>query len=359
MAEDHLDNPVSISVDVTPSGVKAGAKSRFVSGVDRLLGGVADLLGAPLEGPARRQRARDDADVAAIEAAGKRRVEMIQTDSTFAERAMEQHLRVAGIKHANKVEAVQAAIEDLRLSPPSPEQNENGGETLDDAFVNRWERYAEDASAEEVRHRWGRVLAGEIRQPGTFSAKVMRVIDEMDPTTAALFERVCKHRIAETLVACLVTDFAFMDRSRLVTAGLILDVGVNGQIRKGTKVTDEDGGEWDFINFGTTAVGFSPDAKIPSHYNKPLSLPLIRSEGTVAIPVYILTDVGHAISSILENTEADTIQRLIEQFQVAEPTLEVRVYERDDAGRFSVKEIRAAVTPTHQPLNLSEQENPA
>lgn len=355
MAEDHLSNPVSVSVDVTPNGVTAGAKSRFVSGVDRLLGGFADLLAAPLEGPPRRQRARQNADVAAIEAAGQRRVEMIRTDSAFADRAIEQHLRVAAIKHENKMEAVQAAIEDLRLTPPSPDQNEKGGDALDDAFVNRWERYAEDASAEEVRDKWGRVLAGEIRQPGTFSAKVMRVIDEMDPTTAALFQRVCNFRLTNVLVACLVEDFGFMERTRLVTAGLMVEVGVSGQLRLGSEVRDDNGETWHAVGFGDRVLGFEPTAPIPSSYSDALKLPLIRQTGMPSVPVFILTDVGHAISSILPNEEAATFELLLERCQSVNPQLSIRVYEKNDAATFSLKEVREAKTP----VTLHEHHNPA
>jgi hypothetical protein len=56
--------------------------------------------------------------------------------------------------------------------------------------MNRFERFAEDASTDELRQRWGRVLSAEIRKPGTFSPKVLRIVDEIDQSTAAIFERV-------------------------------------------------------------------------------------------------------------------------------------------------------------------------
>lgn len=71
MSDDHLSNEVSLSAELTERGVKAGAKSRTISSIDRLLGGVVDLVNVPLERSARKGRAKTDAEVAVIEALGR------------------------------------------------------------------------------------------------------------------------------------------------------------------------------------------------------------------------------------------------------------------------------------------------
>jgi len=70
MSEDHLSNEVSISAELTPTGVKAGAKSRLVSAIDRIAGGLFDLVNVPLERAAQKGRAKTTTDTKFIEALG-------------------------------------------------------------------------------------------------------------------------------------------------------------------------------------------------------------------------------------------------------------------------------------------------
>lgn len=46
---DHLSNELSVEASLTESGVKASAKSRFLSAIDRMLGGIMDLPAAILK----------------------------------------------------------------------------------------------------------------------------------------------------------------------------------------------------------------------------------------------------------------------------------------------------------------------
>ena len=54
--------------------------------------------------------------------------------------------------------------------------------------------YAEKANAEAVRDLWGRVLAGEIRRPGTFSLYTLRILAELDQQVARWFEEEAQFR---------------------------------------------------------------------------------------------------------------------------------------------------------------------
>ncbi|MDP2764038.1 MAG: DUF2806 domain-containing protein [Brevundimonas sp.] len=308
MSNDHLSNEISISGQLTETGIKAGAKSRALSSVDRLLGGLIDLANAPIENIAKRSRARGDADVELIREAGKLRLQHLHADPEVAAQIFEQHLKQVGRRHENKSAVVQAAIEDLRTQPPSDQQSSTGPEVLDDAFMNRFERYAEDATTDQLRERWGRVLASEIRTPGTFSGKVMRVVDELEPKTAALFEAACTHRIGNTLVKCLTGELPFDVVERLVTAGLLFDPGL-GQVRRCVTIKDAKGQEVALFQFGISALSLPKNTEIPRAKAGDIA-PIATEKSGPAIPVYVLTDAGVAISSILEHSEVDVVERL-------------------------------------------------
>lgn len=323
MVEDHLDKEISVSADLTPTGVKASAKSRFVAALDRLGGNVLELLNAPIEVKSAEKRAVAEGRVRAISAITELGIERLKTDPEFAERAMRTHLGSVFTRQENKDAVLEKAIEDLRRQPPTDQQAASGAERLDDGFMNRFERYAEEASADEVRERWGRVLAAEIRKPSTFSGKVLRIIDELDPATAQLFERVCASRLQNVLPKCLVGELNFQEISQLSAAGLLIDPGIAGHIRRSSEITDNKGVAlwfWGFEPFGLAITRQEDMRKIQTGE-------VFQDDGgKPAISVYILTDVGFAISSILPDNAALALDALFAKVSEASKSSEARLY---------------------------------
>ena len=62
---------------------------------------------------------------------------------------------------------------------------------IDDDWLNNFEKEAKYKSTEEMQQLFGRILAGEIKQPGSYSIKAVKALSELDPTVAALFKRLC------------------------------------------------------------------------------------------------------------------------------------------------------------------------
>ena len=81
-------------------------------------------------------------------------------------------------KHHNVLPASASAVEVLRSNaeansavPPHDAEAE-----LDEDWLNVTERFAEDASTEQMQNIWGRVLAGEIRKPGIYSISTLNFL---------------------------------------------------------------------------------------------------------------------------------------------------------------------------------------
>ena len=220
MAEDHLSNETSISAELTETGVKASAKSRTVSSMDRLLGGAVDIGSAWLEGVAQRRRAKNRGEQQLVEAAVKYGLDRMNVDDEFAKRAFEGHFKKIARQQINKDAVVAEALEDLRTNPPSEQEASSGPPTLDEEFIDAFERYSEAASSEELRQRWGRVLSAEIRKPGTFGAKVLRATDELDAVTAAIFERLSASRVNRSAIAISLAGVLNLnEKIALISAG--------------------------------------------------------------------------------------------------------------------------------------------
>lgn len=326
MSEDHLDNEISLSVDITPTGIQGKAKTRAASGFDRLLGGIFDCASAPLEARAARKRAESKAEINFIEAVGGKAIKRLEADPDFADNAIENFYGTAMRQYKNKSEVVREAFKSLEHEPPSAEQTSSGPDILDESFLNRFERYAEEASTEALRVKWGKVLAAEIRKPGTFSTKVMRIVDELEPSTAQLFERICKYRLDSAILICLSGQLEFFEETALTTAGLLLDsnMGIN---RKFLDKKSSDNAElWyaELDDFGIS-IPRNTTIKMPLERNYPIGKDELIGDNPV-IPIYSLTDAGFAIASILEDRQEEALYSYIKCLSQFLPSVPVSEY---------------------------------
>ena len=156
--EDHLDKETSVSAELTPTGgVKASARSRAVAAFDRLIGNAFEKWNAPMEAKAAEVRAVSDSRLKVIEAVTALGLDKLRNNSEMAARAIENHFGKILDRQDNKEAVVAAAVEDLRLQPPTEQEASSGEDELQGPFVNRFERYAEEATTDGLRQKWGRV----------------------------------------------------------------------------------------------------------------------------------------------------------------------------------------------------------
>lgn len=301
MAEDHLDKETSVSVEMTESGIKAGAKSRFVAALDRLAGGVVDMLNAQVEAPAQRRRAKTEGEVKLIEAAAQYGVEVLGADPATAQRAFEKHFRKVVREQENSEGVAKEAFEELKRNPPN--DTANADQTpLSDEFLERLEEYSAAATTDDLRKRWGRVLASEVRKPGTFSAKVLRVVDELDSQTALRFEKLAQLRIGRTLPKGLTGTIDFSLKSELVSADLLIDPGSHGQCHFFYEASDAEAGAMKFTQFdGLFGLGLPTQTSSSPNTGDGAFLTAVGSK--IGIPCHLLTDAGFALASILEDQQ--------------------------------------------------------
>lgn len=108
MSEDHLDKETSVSAELTPTGVKASAKSRFVAAVDRLGGNLVELLNTPIEAKTSEKRALAEGRIRAINAITELGLDRLKTDPAFAERAVHSHLTTVFARQSRRRRVIQS-----------------------------------------------------------------------------------------------------------------------------------------------------------------------------------------------------------------------------------------------------------
>lgn len=324
---------VSFTGELTETGMKVAARSRFVSAIDRLGGNVVDLLGSPIDGWNERRKAKLAGEKLLIEAAAKFGVNELTKDGEFATRVFANHFGKLAREQTNRDAVLEVAAEDLTSSA-----RETGGEgpaQLDEVFLDRFDAYAAQATTDALREKWGRILASEVRKPGTFSNKVMRVVDELAPETALLFEEVCKHRLSNVLPKCLTGELGYSQLTRLATAELIVD-HTAGQISNFQEVTSSTGeGLW-LIPFENRAVAFPRGTTVPPIGGSD-TVSVFKGEKAPATPMYLLTDVGYAISTILDDHSDAAFDRYITRVRADIPVGVIYVLEANDDGTLEFK----------------------
>jgi len=131
--------------------------------------------------------------------------------------------------------------------------------------------------------------------------RAMRIIDELTPETAALFERLYTFGAGDLIVRHLAGELSFGDRQRLVSSELIDPP--TGQVQLSFEGTEGRGLPIWLVGIGSWAISIpkSFDANSLGHDQKKA---LIQHEGKPVVPIYSLTPAGAAIASILPSDHA-------------------------------------------------------
>lgn len=180
---------VSLRVKLDHSGLTIAAKSRALSAADQLLGTLIGLPADYLEGLRRRNELRRAAKERFLEADIAAAMQQVEGLSDLGKVTMQRLLADEYRKQENRASVWLAAEEHLLLSSDCDETNSEAGPEVEEAsinpdWMNKFSSFAQDISSEGLQIIWGKLLAGEISRPGSFGLSTLRVISELDQSTA-------------------------------------------------------------------------------------------------------------------------------------------------------------------------------
>jgi hypothetical protein len=310
------DDSVGIEVKWSWQNLSAKFRSRLVSAGDQRVASRIAASGLDDERTVALHRATTDAQLTLITAATKALSKEIASDPELAARAISVLTR-AEKQNDNIQGSFALAIEDLRNRPVTGDDNE-GPDQLSPDFVNRWERYAAEASTEQLREKWGRILSAEVRKPNSFPVKLLRILDEIDSDTAELFERFCRNRLGKSVPNVLL-DLTEHELRKLEEAELTQAEGLGFAIKFG-KTIDGNGSPWWIHTIGDCGITVRCEPLPSTIDGGRLSVrPLQVRNGELSVKVIPLTGVGNALASILPETLEGPYQRLAEYIRGDDP----------------------------------------
>ncbi|WP_137822561.1 DUF2806 domain-containing protein [Pseudomonas sp. D(2018)] len=176
-------------------------------------------------------------------------------------------------------------------------------EDIDGDWIFAWREYAGRVSSEELQALWGKVLAGEVKKPGTYSMRTLEFLKCLSRGEAEVIERVARFVITNAIAKNL-EDFykskgvVFKDFLLLQNLGLIAGVESLGlQMQYSSRVSDR------YVNymFAGAKIIIIEDSdaskmiSIPAYSVTPLGLEVFRLSGVSADLDYV-EEVARLIS---------------------------------------------------------------
>ena len=296
--DEVLSREVAIGAKLEENGVALHAKSRAVAGLDRLVGSLFDMPAAFFEGVSRKKRLRDEIGERLKSAQARIAEQQIEGMPELGTILINDMLEDKARKQANAAGVAIEAIDAMKALPapeaPTADAAANDLEAeIDEDWMNQFARYAEDASSERLQQVWGRVLAGEVRKPGSFSRHTLRFIAELDKETAENCELIGRHVVGAWLLKSGQWNEGklFLVSVDLQRLGIIEGIGFSGPQQNYTLDANGNaaiaGKAWGLLVRGT------PGTKL-------------------SFPVFVLTRLGQQVMSLLNVADEVASLREIE-----------------------------------------------
>ena len=117
----------------------------------------------------------------------------MQTDPEYARVAVQKFGQRVLREQVNLDMITQRAASEIRDDSDSTDQSssEESSDPINDDWLNSFETEARQKSTEEMQSYFGKVLAGEIRKPGSYSTKTVKLLGSIDQNIANHFVKLC------------------------------------------------------------------------------------------------------------------------------------------------------------------------
>lgn len=194
---DEID-PVSdiisdVLADTVVPGIPAPVRRNLLKAVGHLCTAAIEVPVAFLSGVAEERRAETEARIKLIDTAAAQIAHQMKTDPEYARLAVQKFGRRILREQVNLDMISQEAAIQLRDGGSSLDESEQDEleTSISDDWLNAFEAEARLKSTKEMQVYFGKVLAGEIRKPGSFSTRTVKILAGLDQEIANHFARLC------------------------------------------------------------------------------------------------------------------------------------------------------------------------
>ena len=193
-AEDEASSVLDVVTDLVlgatiPTPIKRNAYKAF----GQLCSAAIEIPVAYLEGVAAEKRAETEARIKIIGRSADQIAQQMKVDPEYARVAVKKFGQRVIREQVNLDMVSAIAAGELKETTNATDQRVGSGpeKTIDDDWLNNFEKEASQKSTQEMQFLFGRILAGEIKKPDSYSIKTVKILGELDSTVAKLFKKLC------------------------------------------------------------------------------------------------------------------------------------------------------------------------
>ncbi len=188
----------NLVADTAISGIPGPVRRNFFKALGQLCSATIDIPVAYLTGIADERRAETEARIKLINTSAEQIAQQMQTDPEYARLAVQKFGQRVIREQVNLDLISQKAATELRDASDSIDQSgsDESGETISDDWLNSFETEARQKNTEEMQTFFAKILAGEIRKPGSYSTKTIKILGSLDQNIANHFVKLCSLSIS-------------------------------------------------------------------------------------------------------------------------------------------------------------------
>jgi uncharacterized protein DUF2806 len=266
--------------------------SRTAANLDKALASIVLAAGSNsvvrIQSSTRRIEARSSAETAFIRVGEN---EIAASHTSLRERAIEYAVGDAVRRQHNREDILNIAVEDLSRNPPQSEATQ----TIEDDWLDAFQRYAEQKSASDIQQLWGRILSSEIRQPGSTSLRTLSFLSTISNNEAVEIAAAFKFVVDKNIIPVTGAHNerqSFGELIKLQELGVITGLSALGGMSWEKPVHAAPGHEFPYA----TTILYQRKVGI-IYFNE--------TSGKVEIPSVSLTTVGRELYAITETVSPD------------------------------------------------------
>lgn len=169
---------------------------------------LGEVISFALGGTARGERKMAEAKAysAELEARTKNKVALIEAQG------QEALANYVAAKESRKLRNTMAVIE--KAQSHFTEEEKVSDEPVDEGWKNRFFNIIEEVTDDDMREIWGRVLAGEVKRPKSYSLRTMEILRNLAKEEATLFVKASRFYIEQDFIC--TEDWALSMNERLL-----------------------------------------------------------------------------------------------------------------------------------------------
>jgi hypothetical protein len=177
------------------TGLPEPIRNNAFSALGRLVSTVIEVPTALIENYINEKRAESQGRVKVTTASADQIAQRMQTDPSYVRAAANKYAHKIVRERVNLDQIAFNAAEELKSTNAIADQTrgakegakEPDGTPISEDWLNVFENEAAQMSSEQMQRLFGKILAGEIRRPTSYSIKTVKLMAQLDNEAAELF----------------------------------------------------------------------------------------------------------------------------------------------------------------------------